>query len=158
MTGGSRGIGKATVLALAQAGADVAINYNCSADAANQVCREAQQYDVRAQVYKANVAEENETTQMVNAMLDDFGTIDILVNNAGITRDKTFLKMTRSIWDEVLGVNLTRRVQRHSRRAAGHGRSGLGPRDQHFLDRRPDRQFRPDQLRGDQRGAHRVSP
>jgi NAD(P)-dependent dehydrogenase (short-subunit alcohol dehydrogenase family) len=85
----------------------VAINYNCSADAANQVCREAQQHDVRARVYKANVAQEDETTQMVNALLDDFGTIDILVNNAGITKDKSFLKMTRSVWDEVLGVNLS---------------------------------------------------
>ena len=44
---------------------------------------------------------------MVDAILDDFGAIDILVNNAGITRDKTFLKMSRSLWDEVLGVNLT---------------------------------------------------
>ena len=44
---------------------------------------------------------------MVDALMDDFGAIDILVNNAGITRDKTFLKMNRSLWDEVLGVNLT---------------------------------------------------
>jgi NAD(P)-dependent dehydrogenase (short-subunit alcohol dehydrogenase family) len=44
---------------------------------------------------------------MIDAVLGDFGTIDILVNNAGITRDKTFLKMTRALWDEVLGVNLT---------------------------------------------------
>ena len=44
---------------------------------------------------------------MADAVLDEFGGIDILVNNAGITRDKTFLKMSRSIWDEVLGVNLT---------------------------------------------------
>jgi 3-oxoacyl-[acyl-carrier protein] reductase len=62
---------------------------------------------VRAHTYKADIALEEDTTRMVDALLDDFGVIDILVNNAGITHDKTFLKMSRSIWDEVLGVNLT---------------------------------------------------
>lgn len=107
VTGGSRGIGRATVLALAEAGAEVAINYQNCSQAAGEVCREARSLGVRANTYQADISREEETKRMVDTLLDDFGAIDILVNNAGITRDKSFLKMTRSIWDEVLGVNLT---------------------------------------------------
>ena len=107
VTGGSRGIGRATVLALAEAGADVAINYQQSAAAAEQVCHVVGELGSRASTYQADVSREEDTRRMVDALLSDFGTIDILVNNAGITRDKTFLKMSRSLWDEVLGVNLT---------------------------------------------------
>ena len=60
-----------------------------------------------ANIYKADIAREEEAKQMVEVILDEFGGLDILVNNAGITRDKTFLKMGRSLWDEVLEVNLT---------------------------------------------------
>jgi 3-oxoacyl-(acyl-carrier-protein) reductase len=107
VTGGSRGIGRATVLALAEAGAEVAINYQQSAQAADEVCRGAQELGVTARTYRADISREEEAQQMVDAILGDFGPIDILVNNAGITRDKSFLKMTRAFWDEVLGVNLT---------------------------------------------------
>jgi 3-oxoacyl-[acyl-carrier protein] reductase len=107
VTGGSRGIGKATVLALAEAGADVAINYQQSSQAAEEVCRAARELDVQANIYQADISREEDTKRMVDALLGDFGNIDILVNNAGITRDKTFLKMGRALWDEVLGVNLT---------------------------------------------------
>jgi acetoacetyl-CoA reductase len=62
---------------------------------------------VRAHIYQADISREEDTKRMVDVLLGDFGSIDILVNNAGITRDKTFLKMARSLWDEVLGVNLT---------------------------------------------------
>ncbi len=107
ITGGSRGIGRATVLARADAGAEVAINYQQSSQAAEEVCRDAQELGVQAHTYRADISREEEDKQLVDAILTDFGAIDILINNAGITRDKTFLKMTRSLWDEVLGVNLT---------------------------------------------------
>ena len=106
VTGGSRGIGKATALALAEAGAAVAINYQHSAEAADEVCRAVDHFGVRANVYRADVSREDEAKAMIDAVTKDFGAIDILVNNAGITRDKSFLKMTRIMWDEVLGVNL----------------------------------------------------
>jgi len=106
VTGGSRGIGRATVLALAQAGADVAINYQQSSRSAEEVCRAARELEVHADIYQADISREEDTKRMVDALLGDFGNIDILVNNAGITRDKSFLKMGRSLWDEVLGVNL----------------------------------------------------
>jgi 3-oxoacyl-[acyl-carrier protein] reductase len=106
VTGGSRGIGRATVLAMAEAGADVAINYQHCSQAAEEVCRAARDLEVWSNIYQADISQETETKRMIDAVLEDAGAIDILVNNAGITRDKSFLKMTRSIWDEVLGVNL----------------------------------------------------
>jgi 3-oxoacyl-(acyl-carrier-protein) reductase len=106
VTGGSRGIGKATALAFAQAGAAVAINFQHAADAAREVCRAAGNLGVEANIYQADVSHEDEAKAMLDAVTRDFGCIDILVNNAGITRDKSFLKMTKMMWDEVMGVNL----------------------------------------------------
>ncbi len=107
VTGGSRGIGRATVRALAEAGANVAINYQRSAEAAEEVRAEVMQSDVRCQTYQADISRDDEANAMVKSIIDDFGQVDVLVNNAGITRDKSFLKMSKMMWDEVLGVNLT---------------------------------------------------
>jgi NAD(P)-dependent dehydrogenase (short-subunit alcohol dehydrogenase family) len=84
----------------------VAINYQYSATAAEEVCREVGELGVRASIYQADVSSEAEAVAMIDAVTRDFGAIDILVNNAGITRDKSFLKMTKIMWDEVMGVNL----------------------------------------------------
>jgi 3-oxoacyl-(acyl-carrier-protein) reductase len=107
VTGGSRGIGRAIALAAAEAGAHVAINYQQSADAAWEVCELARKLGPHAETFRANVSEEEQARMMVEGVLKEFGRIDILVNNAGITRDRSFLKMTKMMWDEVMGVNLT---------------------------------------------------
>jgi 3-oxoacyl-[acyl-carrier protein] reductase len=107
VTGSSRGIGRAACLALAQMGANVAINYQHSAQAADDVCVLASKMGVHACHYRADVSRDNEADDMIKSILGEFGRVDILVNNAGITRDKSFLKMSRAMWDEVLGVNLT---------------------------------------------------
>jgi 3-oxoacyl-(acyl-carrier-protein) reductase len=107
VTGGSRGIGRAAVMALADAGASVAINYQRSQDAAEAVCADACEMGADARVFKADVSTAEECDRMMEQVFGEFGRVDILVNNAGITRDKSFLKMTRAMWDEVLGVNLT---------------------------------------------------
>ena len=107
VTGGSRGIGRATVLALAEAGADVVINYRSSSQMADETCAAARKLGVQVHVYPGDVSQEDETKRMADAILEEVGPVDILVNNAGITRDKSFLKMTRAFWDEVLGVHLT---------------------------------------------------
>jgi len=107
VTGGSRGIGRATSIALAAAGADVAVIYRSTEELAKSACESIRQFDVTARSYRADVADNDDALRMVESAVDDFGRVDILVNNAGITRDKSFLKMTRAMWDEVLGVNLT---------------------------------------------------
>jgi len=106
VTGGSRGIGRAIALALAEHGADVAINYNNASAAASEACEWAEAHEVQARAYKGDVANTAEAELMVDRVLSDFGRVDVLVNNAGITRDKSFVKMTRAMWEEVLGVNL----------------------------------------------------
>jgi 3-oxoacyl-(acyl-carrier-protein) reductase len=107
VTGASRGIGRAAAIALAEVGADVAVNYCHSLDAANDVCRQARGLGVRSRCYRADVANPEDVQRMVSEVQDDFGGIDILVNNAGITRDKSFLKMTPEMWDEVIETNLS---------------------------------------------------
>jgi 3-oxoacyl-(acyl-carrier-protein) reductase len=107
VTGGARGIGRAISIALAEAGADVALNYSSSDAAAKELITTIKtKCKVECRAYKANVADQSEVAEMVAMIEKDFGHVDILVNNAGINRDRSFLKMTRAMWDEVLGVNL----------------------------------------------------
>ena len=146
VTGGSRGIGRATVLALAEAGADVAINYRSCKDAAEEVCRTIRKLGVGVHVYHADLSSEEETQRMTDAVLDQFGGIDILVNNAGITRDKTFLKMTRGFRDEVLAVNLTGTFTITLAAVPGMVEAGWGRVINLTSVVGPNREFRPDQL------------
>ncbi|MAV25839.1 MAG: oxidoreductase [Gammaproteobacteria bacterium] len=110
VTGGSRGIGKATVLRLAGEGADVAINYASSAEAAQAVCDEARAMGRKAEIYQADVADAGACEKMVTAALGDFGKIDILVNNAGIgsaaINRPTIAEATDEQWQLLLGANL----------------------------------------------------
>jgi len=107
VTGGSRGIGRAISLALADEGADVAVNFQRSAESAAEVCERAAQLGVRAKAYRADVADATQVDEMIASVLNDLGPVSVLVNCAGITRDKTFVKMTRQMWDEVLATNLS---------------------------------------------------
>jgi 3-oxoacyl-(acyl-carrier-protein) reductase len=107
ITGGSRGIGRAIVCAMAHAGADVAFTYHHSRDVAEALARSvAEQEGVRCRAYQADVASAEEMQKAISQITQDLGHISILVNNAGITRDKSFLKMTRSMWEEVIHVDL----------------------------------------------------
>src|SRR2546421_1513738 len=106
VTGGTRGIGRAIALTLADAGADILFTYQHSKEQAEEVCKNLQGRGVRAHAYQANVASSEEVHSTVKVALAEFGPISILVNNAGISRDKSFIKMTKAMWDEVLGVNL----------------------------------------------------
>ncbi len=106
VTGGTRGIGRATVLALAEAGADVVFSYAQSKEQAQALETTLRGKGVRAQGWQANVASPEEVQAMATQAIQAFGPISILVNNAGITRDRSFLKLTRAMWDEVLRVNL----------------------------------------------------
>jgi NAD(P)-dependent dehydrogenase (short-subunit alcohol dehydrogenase family) len=107
VTGGSRGIGRSICIALAEAGADVALNYSVADDQARDVVKHLKdKLKVKAEAYKGDISDEATVHTMVEKIEKTFGRVTILVNNAGINRDKTFVHMTRAMWDEVLGVNL----------------------------------------------------
>jgi len=107
ITGSSRGIGRGIALALASAGADIAISCNTGGVPAEEVCGLIRGLGRKAQFYAHNIAEEKEVVAMCAEVKRDFGVIDILVNNAGINRDRSFKKLTKEAWDEVINTDLT---------------------------------------------------
>ncbi len=93
-------------MALATVGAKVAINYNASADAAQELVKEITAAGGEAIALQADVSKFDQASVLVESTLAEFGRLDILVNNAGITRDILLLRMTEADWDRVLEVNL----------------------------------------------------
>ena len=106
VTGGSIGIGTSIALALAGAGANVALNYRRHADEANAVVTEIEKLGSKGLAVQADVASTQEAEAMVKKVIGEFGSIDVLVCNAGINRDSTIWKMTEEQWDQVLDTNL----------------------------------------------------
>ena len=107
VTGGSRGIGRACALKLAQAGYDVVINYAGNEEAANKTVEDIKALGVDAQAYKFDIADNEATAKAIDEIVAKFGRIDVLVNNAGITRDGLFMRMNKDNWDAVINTNLT---------------------------------------------------
>jgi 3-oxoacyl-[acyl-carrier protein] reductase len=106
LTGGSVGIGCSIAPALAQAGANVALNYRKHADEANAVVADIEKMGRKGLAVKADVSSFEDAQNMVKTVVDEFGSIDILVCNAGVNRDGVIWKMTEQQWDEVLDINL----------------------------------------------------
>jgi 3-oxoacyl-[acyl-carrier protein] reductase len=107
VTGASRGIGRCVALALAEAGAEVVVNYARSAEAAEAVVAEILAAGGQAYALKADVAEEDAVEAMVKSVLERSGRIDVLINNAGITRDGLLMRMKTDDWQAVINLNLT---------------------------------------------------
>jgi 3-oxoacyl-[acyl-carrier protein] reductase len=106
VTGASRGIGRATALALAAEGARVVVNYNARADAAEQVVAEIAAAGGQATARQADVGDFAQAEALVKSTIQSEGDLHILVNNAGITRDGLILTMSEADWDDVLRTNL----------------------------------------------------
>ena len=106
VTGASRGIGRSIALALADMGANVAVNYSGNEVAAAEVVAELHAKGVEAIALKANVGNSAEADALVKQVLDAWGKIDILVNNAGITRDNLIMRMKEEEFDQVIETNL----------------------------------------------------
>lgn len=106
VTGASRGIGRSIAIALAEAGADVAVNYSGSEAAAVETAQAVEALGRRAIVIKANVGKASEFEAMVKEVIEQFGAVDILVNNAGITRDNLIMRMKEDEFDQVIETNL----------------------------------------------------
>jgi 3-oxoacyl-[acyl-carrier protein] reductase len=107
VTGASRGIGKATALALATEGAKVVVNYASSSNAAEEVVKEITEAGGEAIALQADVSQVEQVDHLIKQTLDKFGRIDILVNNAGITKDTLLLRMKPEEWQAVIDLNLT---------------------------------------------------
>lgn len=105
VTGAAQGIGKCIALTLAQEGANIAV-CDVNENAASETAQEIRDLGRSALSYKADVSNTLEVGEVVDNVLDNFGTVDILVNNAGITRDQLLIRMEEKDWDLVLGVNL----------------------------------------------------
>ncbi len=118
VTGAARGIGKAIALRFAQQGANIAFTDLVINDEVIAFEAEMNGMGIKAKAYAGNAAAFDETHQVVEEIVKDFGQIDILVNNAGITKDTLLMRMTEEMWDAVIAVNLksvfnfTKAVQR----------------------------------------------
>ena len=107
VTGGSRGIGKATALKLAGEGATVAVHYSRAMDKAEVVCEEIHGLGQRAIPVQADIADRNAVNKMVATVTQELGSIELLVNNAGAVGDMTFEELTPEHWDRIVAINLT---------------------------------------------------
>ncbi|UCC41141.1 MAG: SDR family oxidoreductase [Candidatus Aminicenantes bacterium] len=106
ITGGSRGIGKATSLLFARAGSDVAINYLSQRQAAEEVKEGISNLDQECMVFKADISQKSDVILMVEKILERWDGIDILVNNAGIWTYGEMGDMSEEIWAETMRINL----------------------------------------------------
>lgn len=107
VTGGSRGIGAASVRALAGAGADVAVAYGTGAASADEVAEAARSHGVRAVTLDADLGDAAAAASLVPRAIEALGRLDIVVNNAGLTRDGLALRMRDEDWERVIAVDLT---------------------------------------------------
>jgi 3-oxoacyl-[acyl-carrier protein] reductase len=106
VTGGSRGIGKAICLALAQSGAHVAVNYLHSQEAAEQVAKHCKQYGVQAIAAQADVTNLQDVKQLIQSTCLYLGKPSILVNNAGISSTRLLIDTSEEEWNAIIDTNL----------------------------------------------------
>ena len=106
VTGGSRGIGRAVVLALGRLGAHVIINYRSNQTAAAETLDELVKRGGHGEVGQFDVSNENQIEEAIKKIVDHHKKIDILVNNAGVTSDNLLIRMRSEDWDQVVGTNL----------------------------------------------------
>ena len=106
VTGGSRGIGAAVALSLAEAGADVAINFRARSEDAEAVCAAIRKLGRRALAVKADISQSNKVKPMIANIEQELGPVNILVNNAGVAHQINLENIVEADWDEHINVNL----------------------------------------------------
>lgn len=106
VTGAGRGIGRAIALKLAEAGANLVLNYRSSEKETEELIKEIEAKGVKAVSVKADVSKFEEAEEIIKKAKAEFGKVDILVNNAGITRDGLTMRMKEQDFDDVISVNL----------------------------------------------------
>ncbi len=106
ITGASRGIGKSIAEACVEQGAKVAFTYLSSDEKAKALETELSKNGGVAKGFKSDASKFDDAQALVDAVIEEFGTVDVLVNNAGITRDTLLMRMSEEQWDEVINTNL----------------------------------------------------
>jgi 3-oxoacyl-[acyl-carrier protein] reductase len=106
VTGGSRGIGRAVAVRLANEGANVAITYRSNEAAAEAAAEEVRAAGALCEVFKGDVASPKDVAALFEGVGDALGQVEILINNAGVTRDNLMMRMKENEFDEVLRTNL----------------------------------------------------
>ena len=106
ITGAGRGIGKAVAVAFAEQGADIAFTDLELNETVLATAAELEKFGIRVKAYASNAANFEQTHEVVEQIMADFGHIDVLVNNAGITKDGLMMRMSEAQWDAVINVNL----------------------------------------------------
>ncbi|HIF35778.1 MAG TPA: 3-oxoacyl-ACP reductase FabG [Candidatus Thioglobus sp.] len=106
VTGASRGIGRAISMALGNAGATV-IGTATSEEGAKNISKIFSDNSILGKGMKLNVTDNNQITELLKAVSDEFGSVDILINNAGITRDNILVRMKAEEWDDIINTNLS---------------------------------------------------
>lgn len=106
ITGASRGIGKAIAETYAEQGASIAFTYRSSVEKAKAFEEELGQKGVKVKGFQSDAGSFEQSEQLIQQVLEEFGQIDVLVNNAGITRDTLILRMNEEQWDQVIETNL----------------------------------------------------
>jgi 3-oxoacyl-[acyl-carrier protein] reductase len=107
VTGGTKGIGKAISLLLAEEGSEVVANFSKDIDAAENLMKEAQSRGLKVRLFKADVTQFDPVREMIEETFAQYGRIDILVNNVGLVRDNFLMLMSDEDWDSLLKANLT---------------------------------------------------
>jgi 3-oxoacyl-[acyl-carrier protein] reductase len=106
VTGGTRGIGRAIALRLAEEGASLAVSYRSNDATAEETSAMVREAGVGCELFRGDVSSREEVEALVEGVSEAFGRIDILVNNAGVTRDNLMMRMKEEEFDEVLQTNL----------------------------------------------------
>jgi 3-oxoacyl-[acyl-carrier protein] reductase len=106
ITGASRGVGAATALRLAEAGANTVVNYLSREDAANEVVKNCESFGVQSIAVQGDSSEWKDAHNLANKALEKFGRIDLLVLNAGIWEGSPIEEMTEETWNKVINTNL----------------------------------------------------
>lgn len=107
ITGASRGIGRETALEFARAGYSVAVNFNRSAQAADELVAQLTSLGCDAAAFRCDVADYQQVFELVDTVNERFGRIDVLVNNAGIAQQRMFCDITPENWARMFQVNVT---------------------------------------------------
>ncbi|WP_424962228.1 3-oxoacyl-[acyl-carrier-protein] reductase [Ekhidna sp.] len=106
ITGASKGIGKAIAEQYAAQGANVAFTYLSSIEKGEALEKELASKGIKAKGYRSDASDYQAAQDLINSVVEDFGSLDILINNAGITKDNLLMRMSEEDWDAIQNINL----------------------------------------------------